>query len=259
MGIPRVIYTYWHAEERRPPLVEACIERMRAVHPEWTVRVMGPADLPADVAALPPNVASDWIRLHTLSELGGVWLDASCVCIEPVTRWIDCDADAFHGFVSYLGCADSYAFATPARHPLVVGWRDAFVESLADPRAYAERHAAAADAATFVAGGGPPLSRKLPYLNVVLCSRLAMRGVEPTTCRWTDAYGPLGPFAFDLDTLFRFRSLPPPMIKLDNVDRRDVARRMRAVTEDSSAGRALGVVPRKLRRSARFRATTLAS
>lgn len=249
MPVPRTIYTFWHSN-KPPPLVTACIKRMHAIHGGWTVRVLGPEDVPRSIAALPPNVISDWIRLHTLAQTGGVWLDASCLCIAPVTTWVGIDEDAFCGFQSYVGCVDSYAFAAPANDPFVCAWRDAFDESLADPIAYATFHAEIGERATFRAFGRPSLAEKLPYLNIVLCSRVAAKATDSK--RLSDPYDACGPFDFDVDTLFHPDARPPPLIKLDNVDRRDVARRMRAVTKPSITSKALDITPRTLRRSARL-------
>ena len=251
MTVPRIIYTFWHSR-KHPPLVTACIKRMYEIHDGWTIRVLGPEDLPQSIAGLPPNVMSDWIRLHTLARTGGVWLDASCVCVAPVSAWVAIDDSAFCGFRSYAGCVDSYAFAAPANDPFVCAWRDAFDVSLADPIAYAKQYAEIARCATFRAFREPSLAKKLPYLNIVLCSCVVARAAGLR--RLSDPYDARGPFDFNVDSLFLSDTCPPPLIKFDNVDRREVARRMRAVTKPSVLGKALGITPCAPRRSNRISA-----
>ena len=251
-AIPGLIYTYWH-RARMPPLVHACVQRMREANPQWQVIVLTAVDLPETIQALPANVASDWIRLQKIAETGGVWLDASCICARSVETWIV--DGCISGFCSYEGAIDSYAFAAPACSALIGRWRDEFCASLCDPRAYAEKHSTIAQRCytRWDSAAKPTLQLKLPYLNVVLCSAVAMRACDEATCL-IDAYRPGGSFYFDTDSLFAAAYVPDtPLLKLDNIDRRRAARQFRCVTEGS------GVIAQSLsapivhpRRSPRF-------
>lgn len=252
--VPRVIYTYWHRASP-PELVRKCIHRMREAHPGWRVVVLTPMDVPDTVRTLAPNVASDWARLHVLAEYGGVWLDASCICLQSVTAWAS--DDCLSGFCSYDGCIDSYAIAAPSRSALVGAWRDEFCASLLNPHAYAQRYAHVARRChiRWNAHHTNTLNDKLPYLNIVLCSAVARQKCG-ARLHLKDAYRSGGSFYFDTDSIFS--STPDtPLIKLDNVDRRKVARLLRCVTDDTSAcARALHLSKTAVRRSSRTRRKT---
>jgi hypothetical protein len=219
-----------------PPLVCACVRRMREANPQWRVVVLTAVDLPEWLCSLPANVASDWIRLHKVADTGGVWLDASCICTQSVETWILNLDGCVSGFSSYDGALDSYAFAAPPRSVFIARWRDEFCASLRDPRAYADVHWTIAhecyirwDSTTKTT-----LQLKLPYLNVVLCSAVAMRECHGEAVHLIDAHRPGGAFHFETASLFAPAYRPDtPLLKLDNVDRRIAARLFRCVTKGS--------------------------
>jgi len=171
---PRRIYTYWH-ELPVPDCVQRCIGSMRLWNPEWEVVVLTPASvsIPADAARLPLANQSDWVRLEVLSERGGVWLDASIICTAPVEQWAGtADTRALVGFELHARCMESFAFACPPRHPLVLAWRDEFGRAIArGPAAYC------ADPRV-VELVPPRLQAHMPYLVVYACF-LATRAAHP--------------------------------------------------------------------------------
>ena len=78
------------------------------------------------------NFLADWACLCVLTELGGVWLDATCLCQKPVTAWMDCDLNEVQGFSAPFAddCLESWAFACPPRHPSMIAWKDEFEKAL---------------------------------------------------------------------------------------------------------------------------------
>lgn len=92
--IPRILWCHWDSEATLPPSVVALLEKRRALHPDWEVRIVTDATIPkwiphetppVELADLRPEHRSDWLRLALLDRYGGVWMDASIVTNQPVT------------------------------------------------------------------------------------------------------------------------------------------------------------------------------
>ena len=108
-----------------------------------------------------------------LSEHGGVWLDASCICTAPVEQWAGAaDSNALVGFELHARCIENWAFSCPPRHPLVVAWRDEF------RRAVAQGLAAYCAKPQVEALLCPLLKQDMPYLAAFACFLVA-RAAHP--------------------------------------------------------------------------------
>lgn len=184
--IPRRLFTFWfdgHASELNPKapkaraaadaeLVRCCIARMRLCHPSssWDVRVLrvGDADLPpppVPVDTLSGAQLADWYRLAALAEYGGVYLDATCITLQPVDSWVDLSSRAITGFclVSDLDTMESWAIAAPPKSPFLLRWRDEFAEALRPPGPAAY---CASLPGSLISRG---LREALPYLTIHAC------------------------------------------------------------------------------------------
>ena len=144
-AIPRRLFTFWHADPNAPraraaadeELVRCCLARMRLANPTWEVRVLTPAcdDLPptpVPVESLTGAQLADWYRLAGLSAYGGVYLDATCICLQSLESWVDVSTCAVQGFtlVSDLTTMESWAIAAPAASAFLAAWRDEFAKAL---------------------------------------------------------------------------------------------------------------------------------
>ena len=123
-----VIYTYWEGD--MSPCAAACINSMRHHNPGWEVRVLGrESGGKADTV----TQRADRARIEAMVLTGGVWLDASCLCVAPVEAWVGEDPRAVYGFVMVGNegdCMENWAFA--ARNPrneFLTAWRDEFAHA----------------------------------------------------------------------------------------------------------------------------------
>jgi len=96
----RHVWVLWYQGlDRASEGVRRCIERWSEANPGWEVTVLSDENLGHWVSAdllndprlkwLSPTNFSDLIRLDLLSRCGGVWVDATCWCVEPLDAWID--------------------------------------------------------------------------------------------------------------------------------------------------------------------------
>jgi tetratricopeptide (TPR) repeat protein len=104
-GAPK-IFTYWDSGfDQAPAIVQTCNRRLKELHSDselvhlnantWQYYV----DLPECVLAkLPPNKAhfSDVLRMALLARYGGIWLDATCLPTQSLTK-------SFNGLVADAG------------------------------------------------------------------------------------------------------------------------------------------------------------
>lgn len=87
------VYTFWDSPlDQAPPLVRACIARMRELHPALQVLDGRTArelvEIPDAVAAVlekdHPAHFSDFVRVSVLDQHGGIWVDATCWAPAPL-------------------------------------------------------------------------------------------------------------------------------------------------------------------------------
>ena len=127
--IPRRIHMFWNGPI--PVIVKVCVQRIRALHPEWEVQVLSEPTEHIDLPALSVQHRSDWTRMCVMQH-GGVWLDATCVCIQPVHAWVDFDADKVQGFSAPWSddTLENWAFAAPANSALMARWKNIFAAAI---------------------------------------------------------------------------------------------------------------------------------
>lgn len=114
----RTIWLLWHqGEDQAPPLIRACLASWRQRNPTWQVRVLDQRSLDAliDTGQYHRKRAlhhvSDLVRLDLLKAYGGVWADATTLCMQPLDHWID-----------YTMAADFFAFARPQPLRSIASW-----------------------------------------------------------------------------------------------------------------------------------------
>ena len=132
MAIPKRIFTYWQGAPM-PTVVKLCLEKMRRLHPDWHITVMEepPEPLPTHGDEIPVQLHSDFARLCALSEHGGVWLDASCMCLEAVTAWVELESESLQVFQLWDDCPENWAFACPPGLPFMKRWKEEYSRALA--------------------------------------------------------------------------------------------------------------------------------
>ena len=137
MSIPRVLYTYWEGPTNE--VVELCIASMRKQNPGWTVVVATSAtceEICGRKCPMSPKMRSwhqyvaDWFRLQCLAEHGGVWLDASCLCLKPLESWVDVSSpEKLQGFKAPIkrdGLLESWALACGPNCLFMKAWAEEF-------------------------------------------------------------------------------------------------------------------------------------
>lgn len=115
--VPRVIWTLWlQGWDQAPPLVRACLASWREQNPGWDLRALDGHDvahLPgvSEVAELFPAAASDIARAHLLADHGGVWVDSTAFCVNPLDQWLPRLTET--GF---------FVFAAPGYQRMISSW-----------------------------------------------------------------------------------------------------------------------------------------
>ena len=226
--VPRQIFTMWRGPPP-PEIVTLCIERMRALHPGWRVTALnGTDEEPCEgLERLSMQHQSDWARICAIERHGGVWLDATCICTQPVDRWVDMTSSQLQGFSAPFAAdvLENWAFAAPAGNAFVRAWKEEFSRAI---RMGFDAYKASL----------PPHVRdhalygQLPYLTMHACylvvSHLRDKGAAMTpSCD--------GPFRYLCETGFDTRRSvhllatrplvdAPPLIKLRGPERMAVNR-----------------------------------
>ena len=82
------LWTYW--EGRRSPLINLCFKTLKRHNPEVDILndekfVAIADDIPPRYHSLRANQKSDFVRSYVLQRYGGVWLDADCIHVRPLS------------------------------------------------------------------------------------------------------------------------------------------------------------------------------
>jgi len=119
--IPRKLWIYWHQGMPGAPfVVRKCVDSWIEQNPAWDVVVLDRRNLGGHLALdfpegrfakLPLEKQSNLIRLQLLSDHGGVWADATSLCMSPLDTWID--AHIASGF---------FAFSNPGPDRIMANW-----------------------------------------------------------------------------------------------------------------------------------------
>ena len=121
VAIPRIVWLLWfQGLDRAPHVVRKCHESWLVRNPGWRVVLLDESTLPGfgtinysseTVRAVPPTMRSDLVRLDLLAHHGGVWADATCLCVHSLDDWLP----------KYMR-SGFFAFSRPGRDRLLASW-----------------------------------------------------------------------------------------------------------------------------------------
>lgn len=145
--VPRTIWLLWlQGWERAPWLQRQVLESWQINNPGWDVVLLTVHNLneyiPAKDAAwkymgdntktMSNQARSDIIRLALLANHGGVWADATMLCMQPLDNWVDDAVTSSGGFWMYHGHGDdmklgpaSWFMASEKGHVIPRKWKAA--------------------------------------------------------------------------------------------------------------------------------------
>jgi hypothetical protein len=135
--LPRTVWMLWYQGlDTAPLVVKRCVESWIRENRGWNVVVLNSESLtqyvtpdlpPEKLARLDRTKQSNLIRLQLLSDYGGVWADATVLCLRPLDEWIDeCVASGFFAFVlpeSSNRMLSNWLLASRRQCPIVEQWR----------------------------------------------------------------------------------------------------------------------------------------
>lgn len=127
------LWILWlQGETQAPPLVARCINSWRSLNPDWQIEVLDEQrlgdwiDLPDFPSGTSLNHIANIVRLRLLVRYGGVWTDATTICLRPLDDWI---GHAHHsGMFAFArpqpvrSLANWFIASTP-QSPLTEAWR----------------------------------------------------------------------------------------------------------------------------------------
>ena len=108
----RKIWTYWHQGwGSAPPIVKQCGRSWIQYNPEYEAHFLDsktisayidiPAAFSLDRKDMTITKISNYIRLSLLNKYGGVWVDATLLCLKPLDDWIpECYDEKYFAFRS---------------------------------------------------------------------------------------------------------------------------------------------------------------
>jgi hypothetical protein len=139
--VPRHLWMLWfQGEKNAPEIVRRCINSWRRLNPGWTVHVLDRQSIrdvvtidlsEATLQKLALPMQADLFRLALLRQHGGVWADATTLCVRPLDDYIDATVAA-SGFFAFRNrnrermISNWFLSATPD-HPIVVSVLSALV------------------------------------------------------------------------------------------------------------------------------------
>lgn len=142
--LPKTIWTYWDDPSKLPKTVEMCLKGWSKHNPEYEITLLTKSnykqyvDIPDHIADHPnfhdnPTRFADLVRVWTLAQNGGVWIDSSIILKAPLDDWLFPRPAEFSGFYIEGFTRDdsppvieNWFFACTKNSKFVKLWRDEF-------------------------------------------------------------------------------------------------------------------------------------
>jgi hypothetical protein len=141
---PKIIWTYWDSPDRIPKTVKMCMTGWKKYNPDYEVILLTKGNykqyvtIPDEIASDPnfsdnPTRFADLVRVWTLAQNGGVWIDSSIILKESLDNWLFPYPAEFSGF--YIASftkgglppvIENWFFACNKGSEFVRRWRDEF-------------------------------------------------------------------------------------------------------------------------------------
>jgi hypothetical protein len=136
---PKIIWVLWlQGWDAAPRVARSCLRSWRSRNPDWIVHALDlgslthflPEEILEKLLSSPkePEALSDQIRLELLHRYGGVWADATAMCMRPLDEWLD---DAMpKGFFAFARpgpdrMLSTWFLAAEKGADIIAKWRDA--------------------------------------------------------------------------------------------------------------------------------------
>jgi len=132
--IPKKIWTFWDNDDI-PEIIQKCIHTWKKHNPNYEITVVNKSNLSeylpdVDFSKIKhiensPQKYSDMVRLHLLAKYGGIWSDASIICLKPYDSWIpDMQENSQNGTAEFVGFyIDSFTLPQfKENSPVIENW-----------------------------------------------------------------------------------------------------------------------------------------
>ncbi len=94
----RIWFLWFQGKANMPEIVEMCFESWLRHNPTWEVVFLDDTNLEKYIGFrselnlnrddIPLQAQSDIIRINLLQKFGGVWVDSTCYCNQPLDNWL---------------------------------------------------------------------------------------------------------------------------------------------------------------------------
>jgi len=141
---PKIIWTYWDNPDKIPKTVKMCIKGWEKSNPDYKIILLtkknfkGYVTIPMRIQSHPnfhdnPTRFADLVRVWTLAEHGGVWVDSSTIIKTSLKDWLFPKYAEFSGFyiesttqLENSPMIENWFFACNKGSPFMKLWRDEF-------------------------------------------------------------------------------------------------------------------------------------
>jgi hypothetical protein len=141
---PKIIWTYWDNPDKIPKTVKMCMKGWKRFNPDYEIILLTKGNykkyvsIPEEIISEPnfndnPTRFADLVRVWTLAQNGGVWIDSSIILKETLDNWLFPRPAEFSGF--YIASftkeglppvIENWFFACSKGSEFVRRWRDEF-------------------------------------------------------------------------------------------------------------------------------------
>lgn len=120
--VDRVVWMLWlQGFEKSPEVVRVCLHTWKTRNPGWKVIELSDENLADYIDSSSLSVLrsldinrqklANLIRMYLISRQGGVWVDATCFCCQPLDNWLD----------DYMA-SGFFAFRDPGPDRILANW-----------------------------------------------------------------------------------------------------------------------------------------
>lgn len=145
--IPKIIWTYWNNLENVPSIVKKCIDTWYYHCNDYNIIILNNERFKQlteidinDALSISNNhsyqLTSDFVRLVVINMYGGIWMDASMICAQPLDWIHDIQQKNDYEFIGYrvpsqeLQVIDSWFLAAVPNSTFMYDWMMEFLYAL---------------------------------------------------------------------------------------------------------------------------------
>jgi hypothetical protein len=120
--LPKTVWLLWfQGWDQAPWIAQQVAETWKQMNPGWEIKMIDRETCPVEIYGDTPQAQSDVVRLGLMAKYGGIWADATLLCMQPLDTWVHEAIEPaghwmYHGRDECTGPASWFMVAKPGNY-----------------------------------------------------------------------------------------------------------------------------------------------